>query len=121
MMDIEKLQKINMLAKELMQHGICKTMDEAYKQAGRSIETHNPLELHPEGEQVVIQTTQVEVKHEEPNQGFQKTVFAQSTNQEQQINYGAFEIRRLQEQVNMLNGQMSQMISKMNEMVSEII
>ncbi len=130
MMDIEKLQKINMLAKELMQHGICKTMDEAYRQAGKSIETENPLSLGNE-DLVIPETTSEEKKQDPVSPSFHNTVFAQTTMQpkqqetisqepNQQSMYGMFEIRKLKEQVTMLEGQLSGVSSKMNEMISEI-
>ncbi|GEM_PF-1831470 len=130
MMDIEKLQKINMLAKDLMQHGICKSMDEAYRQAGKSIETQNPLSLGNE-EMIIPEMVSEEKKQDPVSPTFHNTIFAQTTMQPkeqetvpvkepEQSMYGMFEIRKLKEQVAMLEGQLTGVSSKMNEMISEI-
>jgi len=58
-MDVEKLQKINMLASELRKHNFAVSSDDAFKQAETIYET-------PNGEQVIVQEKAALVQQMDP-------------------------------------------------------
>ncbi len=92
-MDVEKLRKINELAKELQKHGIAETSNEATKIAEKMVSTKKPTEDLP-----VSQVSEESGKESETE----------------------LELRRLKSQVSQLFEIINQMQDKMNEIITEI-
>ncbi len=106
-MDVERLKKINALAKELLEHGIVSTMDEAYQQAEQMVEKGSVFD-----EQETTQKIEIKPLDSAPLPSLQSQTLARGMN--------PFEIRKLNERIDGIESQISQLYLKVNEIVTEI-
>jgi glucan-binding YG repeat protein len=94
MENIEQVRKVEMLAKELMKHGLASNMDDAVSQA----------------EKATRSKTEVKIPRANPNAQDSKMTDIQNNE----------DFRRLSLQVNQQKSMITEMQSKMNEMIGEI-
>jgi hypothetical protein len=102
MMDIEKMKRVNALARELKDHGIVSDYDEAYKQAEKMIESG--METPPANEEISIKPYS-EAKQNTGGLG---------------MGFDALEIKNMKDKIDAMEQQMSMIFMKMNEIISEI-
>lgn len=95
--DIEKIKRINALAKELIEHGIASNMEEAAEQAKKMIER---------GETV-------EEKKNEPNVEIRPASSAS-------LGHGFLGLDDLKQRLDTVERQMEAMVGKINEIISEL-
>ena len=110
-MDLEKMQRINALAKELKNHGIVEDFDEAYKKAEQMIEKN--LSIDDVEEEKITKKIQVE-------EAVNEEVQAQPIISQASVGVDALDIKNIHDKIKGLEGQMSQVFTKMNEMIAEI-
>jgi len=112
-MDVERLRKINALAKELLDHGIVSTMDDAFKQAERMIEKDSVFEEknEPEIEIKKLDSRSFDTAQRSPQEQVQQS-------QTLGINY--FDLKKINDRISGIESQISQIYLKINELISEI-
>ena len=103
MMDIEKMKRVNALARELKDHGIAMDYEEAYRQAEKMIESGLDS-----GD---IKTDDISVKPYVPKE---------EAKQSPGMGFDALELKSLKGRLENLEQQLNVLFLKMNEIISEI-
>ncbi len=110
MVDLDKLQKINALAKQLKEHGIVTSMDDAYHQAEKMVDNGDTsLKNLPVNANIEVKPAAPEAAQAAPQQ------VSQSGNSINQLDF-----YNVQNKLTSVEQQLGQAFSKMNEMISEI-
>ncbi len=112
-MDVEKMRKINELARELKEKGITLNTEEAYKQAEQMVE----------GNMDVPEATNTENSESmaEMNESMKQTENRSSEpSLSGTVNLDALESHNLNERLNSMEEQLNVMFTKINEIVSEV-
>lgn len=108
-MDIEKMKRINELARELKEQGMASDTEDAYKKAERMIEGTPEEPVISRSENSIINTTQ---QNNNPN--FDKIPASGA------LNFDAIDKKGMLDRIEALEGQLNVMFGKMNEIISEI-
>ena len=105
-MDIEKIKRVNALARELKDHGIASDFEEAYMQAEKMIESG--LEGNSAASDLPVNPVSDSSKKEVPKMNSLNSQF------------DALEVKNIQQRIESVEQQLNTVFMKMNEIISEI-
>ena len=116
MMDVERMKRVNALARELMDHGMVSDYEEAYREAERMIDSGmNSSRLSDEEISVRKYSSP-----EEPPKISNTNVSNTSIGGYGMIGFDALEFRNMKERLDTMEQQMNMVFTKINEIISEI-
>jgi len=106
-MDIERMKRVNALARELKDHGMASDYDDAYRQAEKMVDSG--MEMPSAKEEVpAAPSTIINDEPKENKGGFGM------------IGFDALEFRNMREKLEAMEQQMGMIFTKMNEIITEL-
>ncbi len=111
-MDIEKMKRVNALARELKDHGIASDFDDAYKQAEKMVDSGMGAPQPAASEEISVKPY--------AQQDEQPKASTTNTGGFGMMGFDALELRNMKEKLEAMEQQMSMVFMKMNEIVTEI-